>query len=102
MSTEKEDFLETLKNPTKARLKRAAAELYETHPNSIYSTIVYEHHEGEYTIEIIGQNHISWYEMEVTLIGLIRKYLKHPLINIRIHPEKVDELFKRTYYITEA
>ena len=100
-TTEKEEFLETLKNPTKAHLIQAVAEFQEARRSEIYSAIVYEDYKDGYTIEITSYNHVSWCDPEEELIKLIKKYLKNPMINIRIHPNRVDELFVRSYFVTE-
>lgn len=102
MTTEQQEFLDYLKNPTKARLKQAVNEFYENHRNSLYSVFAYEHHKGTYIIEVKAGNHGILYATEKMLASTIAKYLKRPVINIRSHPKEKDGLFTRTYYVTEA
>jgi len=100
--SKQQEFLDNLKNPTKAHLKQAVTEFQEAHNSEIYSAIVYGNYKDEYTIEITSKNRVSWRDPEEELIELIKKYLKKPWINIRIHPDQVDGRFVRTYYVMEA
>jgi len=101
MSTKQQEFLDYLKNPTKARLQQAVDEFYENHRDSIHSVFMYEYYKDEYAIEIMADAR-TWYETDQILMSTMGKYLKNPVVKLRIHTEEEDGLFRRSYFVTEA
>ncbi len=103
MTTEQQEFLEKLKNPTKALLNQAVQEFHQNHCNSIEIAHAYESYKNEYVVEVWADNHDILLATESILASTIKKYLNNPLINIRIHPDELPNgLYRRTYFVVEA
>ena len=104
MVTKQQEFLETLKNPTKARLGQAVDEFYQNYCKSIHTVYMYEERntKGQFIVEVVADNHVILFSANQILVSIIGKYLKAPLIQRRIHPEKVGGFVRFTYYVVEA
>lgn len=100
--TKQQEFLDTLTNPAKARLKQAVQEFSQTYSESILTAYVYEHYKDEYVVEVMADNAEILLFARKTLLVMIEKCMNNPMVNLRSHIRDKNGVFTQIFYVTEA
>ena len=106
--TEQQEFLENLKNPTKARIKEAVKHFQQSHGKSIREIRIAQNinHvqgcENDFAIEVRADSHGILLSTSLIFINTLERFMNNPIINRRTWVEEdFDGTYSSTYYVTE-
>lgn len=105
--TEQQEFLDYLKNPTKARIKEGVSHFQSGKWAGILTIDVKQSIEqdceNEYSIEIVADNFGILLSTTMLFANSLKRFMKNPIINCHTGvKENFDGTFRLIYYVTEA
>lgn len=102
MTTEQQEFLDKLKDPTHANLLKACRKFQADRYQSIKDIKVFKADNGGYTLRMFAENVPALNVSESDFLDLLRKYLNKPLIDVVSNiAVQVDGDHVRTFYAVE-
>jgi len=107
MITKQQEFLDTLQNPTKGRIKEAVKHFQQSCDDSIreirITQDIEQSCENEFTVKIIGAEYNQLLKAIRIFPETLEQFMNHPIINRRTWIEEgFDSTFKAIFYVTEA
>lgn len=107
MTTKQQEFLENLKNPTKARIKEAIGCFQESDLNRIEVSITQSIEQGccenKVTVELISDSYEILLETTTFFTKKLEQFMENTITCKRLFiSEEFDGTFKLIYYITES
>ncbi len=104
MMTEQQEFLDILKDPTEALLKKAVRKFFKKYEDSLDSATVYKlSEEGEYSVDVYGYDEGDLLSAIDSFSVTVRKYLGDTWIQVRTFPGRHDVKLRRiTFFVTQV
>lgn len=105
--TKQQEFLDYLKNPTKARIRSAADCFLEGQWHGMITIHITQNIEqsceNEFSVEVIADNFGILLSTSLIFLNILKRFMKRAIITRRTDvDEPPDGTFKVTYYVTEV